>query len=493
MSLWLQNVKTSETNGNGFIAKYNSDGYVQWGAQIGGATAQTNEETFLRDIAIDTSNNVYVSGQFRDVSLNIYDAITKGNGGIASTPAIVLKNVHPTLRQCEPFIAKYDQNGLVLWAVQMGETLRINTSSAESAFSVVTDKKNNVYVAGRFTDPTLNIYDAITRGNNGISSPVSISLLRTAINPASYASNGFIVKYDSNGKVKWAAQLGCYYTGIGVNDTTRDISIDDDNNIYITGAFSNVLISFYDSIPAGTSGISNQEFRLFNTSGSGNPCSYTAKYDENGKVLWAYQMGSRSNYPTDITYGNSVCCSKIAPAPTPTPAPTPISNICFPKSMPIETDQGDILIEDIDPDIHTIHNRTIVAVTKTVSNDEWLVSFEKDSLGKNTPCDKTIMSKNHKLFYKGKMVEAYNFVGQFDGVKNIEYNGDILYNVLLEQPFAVKVNNLICETLHPKNLIAKLYTSNMSEQYKDSLIVMMNDSIKKRDTKKYKKVVEFIR
>ena len=102
------------------------------------------------------------------------------------------------------------------------------------------------------------------------------------------------------------------------------------------------------------------------------------------------------------------------------------------------------------------------------------------------------MSKDHKLFYKGKMVEAYKFVGQFDGVKNIKYNGDILYNVLLEQPFAVKVNNLICETLHPKNLIAKLYTSNMSEQYKDSLIVMMNDSIEKRDTKKYKKVIQFI-
>ena len=44
--------------------------------------------------------------------------------------------------------------------------------------------------------------------------------------------------------------------------------------------------------------------------------------------------------------------------------------------------------------------KKIVAVTKTITLDDYLVCFEKDSLGTNVPCEKTIISENHKLFYK---------------------------------------------------------------------------------------------
>jgi hypothetical protein len=62
------------------------------------------------------------------------------------------------------------------------------------------------------------------------------------------------------------------------------------------------------------------------------------------------------------------------------------------------------------------------------------------------------MSENHQLFYNGKMRKASSIsIG-----KSIKYNGEILYNVLLEKHDKMIVHNLICETLCPTHDIAKL-------------------------------------
>jgi sugar lactone lactonase YvrE len=135
----------------------------------------------------------------------------------------------------------------------------------------------------------------------------------------------------------------------------------------------------------------------------------------------------------------------------------PISNICFLAGTLVTTDQGIIAIEKINPKIHTIRKNEIVAITKTVTQDKYLVCFEKDSLGENIPSQKTVISRDHKLFYKGNMMRAKDFVTDFENVKQIKYSGEPLYNVLLKEHEKMIVNNLICETLHPENSIAKLY------------------------------------
>ncbi len=133
------------------------------------------------------------------------------------------------------------------------------------------------------------------------------------------------------------------------------------------------------------------------------------------------------------------------------------SNICFPAKTPIQTDQGLINIEDLNPEIHTIRNKKIVGITQTITNDKYLVCFEKDCLGKNVPCQKTFISQNHAIFNKGKMIKAKKFVGSVDNVYMKKYKGEVLYNVLMEEHDKMLVNNLICETLHPENSVAKLY------------------------------------
>lgn len=185
-----------------------------------------------------------------------------------------------------------------------------------------------------------------------------------------------------------------------------------------------------------------------------------------------------------------IWASKHYIPPEPTPDPIPISNICFPKNTPILTDQGFIPIHKIDADKHTIYNKKIVAVTKTITDDSFLICFEKNAIGMNHPNQKTIMSKNHKIYYKGTMMEAEKFLQFSDrGIKKIKYNGEILYNILMEDYEKINVNNLLCETLHPENKIAKLYNNNLGEDYKNNLIIMMNYSIKNNDYHKYKKIL----
>ena len=153
----------------------------------------------------------------------------------------------------------------------------------------------------------------------------------------------------------------------------------------------------------------------------------------------------------------------------------PESGICFPENTPITTDQGVVFIEKINTNIHTIRNKKIIAITRTRSPDDYLICFEKDSLALNYPSERTIMSKDHKFYYRGNLTKAIYFLSNYKSVKKTPYHGEIIYNVLLEDYSFVNVNNLICETLHPRNIIAKLYTSNLSKNMKHNILVYLHN------------------
>ena len=166
------------------------------------------------------------------------------------------------------------------------------------------------------------------------------------------------------------------------------------------------------------------------------------------------------------------------------------SNVCFPAGTPINCDQGIIAIEKINPEIHTIRNKKIIGITQTIHcHDKYLVCFEKDSLGKNIPSQKTVMSRSHKVLYKGKMVRAYDLL-DLDNVYKVKYNGEVLYNVLLEKYDKMVVNNLICETLDPEHDIAQLYKvcKTLSKEEQIKLAQWYNNEYKSRnkESKKFK-------
>jgi len=178
--------------------------------------------------------------------------------------------------------------------------------------------------------------------------------------------------------------------------------------------------------------------------------------------------------------------------PTPVPPVPPISNVCFPENTPIQTDQGTFAIQNIDPKKHTIQKKKIIAITQTITEEKYLICFEKNSISLNYPTQRTIMSKDHRLLFNGKLREAEYFIGKYERVYKVKYNREILYNVLMKEYDIIVVNNLICETLHPNHLIAKLYNSVYENEYKNKITIIMNDAIKKKNYNSYKKITSFL-
>jgi hypothetical protein len=158
-----------------------------------------------------------------------------------------------------------------------------------------------------------------------------------------------------------------------------------------------------------------------------------------------------------VAYANDIL-AQYAYAPIPNITPSNVnplriySNICFLAGTPVKCDQGLIDIDEINPSIHTILGKKIVAITETHSTEKELVIIEKDSLRPNVPNKTTIVSMEHKIFYKGKMMEAYKV-----SKKRMKYNNEKLYNVLMEEHNKMNVNNMIVETLDPTNMIGKVF------------------------------------
>lgn len=70
------------------------------------------------------------------------------------------------------------------------------------------------------------------------------------------------------------------------------------------------------------------------------------------------------------------------------------------------------------------------------------------------------------------MTRADDLIGKFINVKKIKNTGEVLYNVLMEDHDQMVVNNLVCETLDPTNVVAKLYKSmnHLSSDDRDKLM-----------------------
>lgn len=137
--------------------------------------------------------------------------------------------------------------------------------------------------------------------------------------------------------------------------------------------------------------------------------------------------------------------------------PVLAGNICFRKGTLIDTDQGKIAINNIDTTFHTVRNKNIKFVTETISKHKELVCIKANSFAINIPSSDIVMSKEHAIFYKGKLLPIKNFVN-IDGVDFIENNGEVLYNILLDSHEIMIVENMLVETLHPNNLLSQIYS-----------------------------------
>jgi len=134
-----------------------------------------------------------------------------------------------------------------------------------------------------------------------------------------------------------------------------------------------------------------------------------------------------------------------------------VSETCFPANTLVKTDQGMLPIQRIVPHQHTIQGKSVVALTSTYCSDKELVLVRKDAIRKHYPMTDTLISKKHKIYMKGKLKAAYRLVETHKGVSLVPYEGQMLFNVLLEEYGLMNVQGLMCETLHPLNPMATLF------------------------------------
>ncbi|MCS6903917.1 MAG: SBBP repeat-containing protein [Bacteroidia bacterium] len=143
------------------------------------------------------------------------------------------------------FVAQYLANGTLRWATYYGG------SSIDQATAIATDAFNNIYVTG---------YS-------------SSSNFPTTIGPEQAGGGDiFLIKLRDNGSREWA-QL---YGGT-LNDIANNLTIDNSNNIIVTGAtFSSNFLT--------TNGAFQREF-------AGVRDAFVVKFDPNGDRVWSTFLG----------------------------------------------------------------------------------------------------------------------------------------------------------------------------------------------------------
>ncbi len=153
-----------------FITKMDSSGKFIWAKKIEGASVDVLE--------IDKNDNIFIAGTFQNSADFDLD-----------TTVFLLNS---TMGNGNPFVAKYNQTGKLIWAKSMGLSF-IESSDFIKSMSI--DDSSNVYLSGTYPDSIAFAVDSNT----------SI-FLKSIIRHGSRgeAKNGFIAKLDLNGKAKWA-------------------------------------------------------------------------------------------------------------------------------------------------------------------------------------------------------------------------------------------------------------------------------------------------
>ena len=239
-SINFGNTPTLIGNGYGegiFIVKYDSLGNVIWAKTGYGTPCSTgNGGAIVKSIAIDLSNNLYITGHYSNTfQFGNTTALTITNGG------------------SQVFIVKYDSSGNAIWA--KSSSGGINRSSSGNGNSIIADAKGNTYITGFFND-------TIQFGNTTPLIDLNDSISIRAI---------FIVKYDSSGNALWARSAG----GGNLHDNdSRSIALDGNGDVYITGEY-NDTIQFGNTTP------------LISNLGNYYNSVFIAKYDASGNALWS--------------------------------------------------------------------------------------------------------------------------------------------------------------------------------------------------------------
>lgn len=242
-------------SGDAYVAKYNASGALIWVKTFGG-----NFSDRATDLAIGPDGNIVFTGQFFG---------TANFGSISLTSPAGSKDI---------FIAKLDPSGNVIWAIREGGT------DAENAYGVTVDHQNNILLTGQF------------KGNSSIAGQTFSSTIDPLTGLPSF--DFFIAKYNSTGNPLWVRNGIADYEDRGLA-----VSVDDQDNVFMTGQFSDTLqfcgntynnMSYNLGFITKLSPTGNLIF--FNKIQAGMSVPWDVKVDEENKVVVAGDFLGNMNY-----------------------------------------------------------------------------------------------------------------------------------------------------------------------------------------------------
>ena len=224
---------------DGFLAKYTSDGIFLWAHSFGSVY-----HDHVAGITLDESANLIVYGDFT----GIVD-FDFGDG------ELVLEKTSESL-DSDAFVAKYDQDGNVIWAKQFaGQSLQYATGAEVNS-------EGDIVVAGYF-----NINIDCDPGPGEL----------IFENGSESDRQCYAVKLSPEGDLIWGKSFG----GAG-QDVIYAMAVDEQDNVYATGQF----YSTADFNPGG------EVFEM--TAPSFVSDAFIIKLDTDGNFVWAKQFESTS-------------------------------------------------------------------------------------------------------------------------------------------------------------------------------------------------------
>ncbi len=229
-----ETILTSAGISDVFVTKYNSGGLLLWAKQAGGS--ETDEGS---GVAADAFGNSYITGGFEGTA----------TFGAGETNETTLASIGPV----DIFVAKYNANGMLLWAKRAGDV-----DSNEHSGAIAVDASNNSYAVGFF-------FESVTFGAGEEN--------ETTLNSAGLA-DFYMAKYDADGLLLWAKAAG----GLSF-DFVASIVVDAFGNSYLTGEF----------LGAATFGAGETNETTLISAGLDD--IFVAKYSADGLLLWAKQTG----------------------------------------------------------------------------------------------------------------------------------------------------------------------------------------------------------
>ncbi|MFA5291587.1 MAG: SBBP repeat-containing protein [Phycisphaerae bacterium] len=205
---------------DGLIMKYSPDGTLLWMDTYNGSA---NQWDMLEAIAIDSADNIYVTGSVETASDCDYVTIKYSPAGsrlwtafyagaswgwdysyaiaVSLDGNVVVTGYSEGETSSDAATVKYDSaTGAQIWAARYNGA----GNATDYTDSIATDKVGNVYVHGRSFEATSTDYLTIC--------------------------------YDSNGNERWRVN---YNGSAGLTDIGSAIAVYDNNNIYVTGCSMN--------------------------------------------------------------------------------------------------------------------------------------------------------------------------------------------------------------------------------------------------------------